>query len=115
MVDALEVGLAILEEKQNESSLWIAATDTIAVGLLKAAHAKKIAIPNELSITGFGGYDISDFVYPALSTVHFHYIEAGEKSFEDLYQLIQGNAIPRKTTIPFDIYHRDSVSYRGSN
>ncbi|MGX7243877.1 LacI family DNA-binding transcriptional regulator [Enterococcus quebecensis] len=108
MVDAIDIGMSQLES--NHDSLWIAATDNIAVGLLKAAHTMKVAVPEQLSLAGFGGYDISDYVYPSLSTVHFRYVEAGEQSFHYLDQLIKGEDIPKKTVIDFDIYHRESVA-----
>lgn len=109
MIDSLEKGMALLPTTQ--STLWIAATDNIAVGLLKAAHILGVSVPDQLSLTGFGGYDVSDYVYPSLSTVHFRYFDAGEQAMNFLDQLIQGKEIPTKTIMGYDIYHRDSVAY----
>lgn len=109
MIDSLEKGMELLPKTQ--STLWIAATDNIAVGLLKAAHILDVNVPSQLSLTGFGGYDVSDYVFPSLSTVHFRYFDAGEQAMMYLNQMIQGEEVPLKTIMGYDIYHRDSVNY----
>ncbi len=50
-------------------SLVVCANDAVAVGVLRAARAAGLRVPDELSVIGFDDVPWSDFVDPALTTV----------------------------------------------
>lgn len=105
---AIKVGLDILNE--TDSSIVIAASDTMAIGAMKAAYMKGISVPEGLSVAGFGGYDMGQYVHPALSTVQYQYEQAGKTSMETLHRLLQGEECPFIQYIETTVELRDSVS-----
>lgn len=105
--DNYQLGLELLPQKK--ASLLICATDSMAMGLIKAAHQLDIAIGSELSIAGFGGYSFGEYLYPPLTTVDYHHQVVGEKAAVLMDELLQGNAIPQRTIIDTTTIIRESV------
>ncbi|AZV40925.1 LacI family DNA-binding transcriptional regulator [Peribacillus asahii] len=93
-------------------SALICATDEIAIGAVKAAYTKGMHVPANLSVTGFGGYEITAMMHPALTTVQFYFIEAGKKAADHIVQLVNGQDIPMLTYSNFEIIARESVDKR---
>ncbi|MFJ8248264.1 LacI family DNA-binding transcriptional regulator [Peribacillus asahii] len=93
-------------------SALICATDEIAIGVVKAAYTKGMHVPANLSVTGFGGYEITAMMHPALTTVQFYFIEAGKKAADHIVQLVNGQDIPMLTYSNFEIIARESVDKR---
>ena len=57
-------------------------SDFFAMRVCEILTAKKIRIPEDIAVLGFGGYPGSNFCTPALSTVDFQYNAIGEKAAE---------------------------------
>lgn len=90
-------------------SIIVAATDNIALGVFKAALSRQIAIPSTLSVTGFGDYDITEIIHPALTTVKFHYKEAGQLAATNLIRMIQGQTVQKTSVSECELVVRESV------
>lgn len=73
---------------QSKYSLILCATDNIALGAYKAICEAQIAIPAQISLTGFGGYDFCDMLYPAMTTIALPFYEAGQISAFKLKHLL---------------------------
>lgn len=105
--DTYRLGLELM--KKEAKALYIAATDNMALGLIKAAHEMALPVGETVSITGFGGYGFGEYLLPSLTTVDFHYKEVGEVAADRLYQKIQGQEIPKETMIETSVLFRDSA------
>lgn len=101
----------VLFDKFSPSAV-VCATDNIAIGAVKAAYQKKLRVPEDVSITGFGGYEVTAMMHPSLTTVHIHFIEAGRTAANHIVQLVNGKSIPQLTYSKFEIILRDSVDIR---
>ena len=89
---ALEVGRAMFAEWSDASPTAIYATsDTIAIGLMKAAFEAEIDIPGRLSIVGFDDIDFADFTIPPLTTISQDGAEMGRIAAGVLLEMIEGN------------------------
>src|SRR5690625_110571 len=69
-------------------SIIVCATDNIAIGVLKAAHQKGVRVPEDLSITGFGGYEVTEIIHPTMTTVKFFYKDAGRDAAQGMIKLL---------------------------
>ncbi|MGM7724030.1 LacI family DNA-binding transcriptional regulator [Metabacillus sp. Hm71] len=92
-----------------QPSIFVCATDNIALGVLKAAQMEGLHIPEDLSITGFGGYEITEIIHPGITTAKFYYQEAGVLAAKKLIKLVNGDEIEKVTVSNFDIILRNSV------
>ncbi|MDE1549194.1 LacI family DNA-binding transcriptional regulator [Jeotgalibaca caeni] len=95
--------------KHSSSTLYIATTDNMAMGLYRAAHDHKLTIGKDISIAGFGGYSFSEFLTPPLTTIDFHHELVGETAALNLMELIDGKEIDRETIINVSYLERESV------
>jgi LacI family sucrose operon transcriptional repressor len=107
ITDALNQVPSIIEE--FNPSVLVCATDNLAIGALKAAYLKGLKVPADLSITGFGGYEVTEMLNPGLTTAKFFYKEAGEIAAQNIVRLVNGEEIPKLTISKYKIIERESV------
>lgn len=90
-------------------SAIICATDNIALACFKEINERGIKIPDDVSLIGFGGYEISDLVTPSLTSIRFENEEAGCLAGRTIIDLIQGEEVPAKQHIPYVLIEGKSV------
>ncbi|TXC89302.1 LacI family transcriptional regulator [Metabacillus litoralis] len=97
---------------QHAPTIIVCATDNIALGILKAAQIRGLSIPTDLSITGFGGYEVTEIIHPSITTVKFFYKDAGELAAEKMIRLINGETVEKLTVSHVEMIERESVDNR---
>lgn len=107
---ALETACRIMDEYRP--SIFVCATDNIALGVLKAAYMKGLHVPTDLSITGFGGYEVTEIIHPSLTTAKFYYKEAGQLAAQSMMKLVNGESIGKIVVSQYKIIERESVDKR---
>ncbi|WP_291258787.1 LacI family DNA-binding transcriptional regulator [Fusobacterium sp.] len=95
--------------KNNTPDCIISATDNMAFGAIKAIQKNKFKIPEDISVSGFGGYRISDMITPRLTTIKFNNERAGILAGESIIKLINGEDIPKIQKIDFEFLDRESI------
>lgn len=93
----------------NKATYIAAATDHIALGISSAAHDLNLSIPDDFSLSGFGGYSESDYAYPRITTVDYPFYELGRKSFELIEQLIQGHPVDSVNLMDNQLHIKNST------
>lgn len=87
---AYTVARKLLTENPSIDGIF-AGNDLMAVGALKAAEHLSISVPNELSIIGFDGIEMSEVTSPSLTTMEQPIYEIGKKTAELLISKIKGS------------------------
>ena len=87
-----------------------ALSDIIAYGVLEAAHASGMRVPNDLSVVGFDDLETSALMRPALTTVHQSIVEKGRRAADMLVQMIQGKSHYEHVTLPVELIIRESTA-----
>lgn len=64
----VEAARALLAERPRPTAI-AASNDDMAAGVLSVAHAAGIAVPGDLSVTGFDDTEVARMVWPQLTTV----------------------------------------------
>lgn len=98
-----------LTEKLKKPAALICATDRIAQGAYKVLYEKEIAIPDEVSVVGFGDYETGELMRPPLTTVKFDWRNWGESSAETMLQMIQQKPVSVIQVNPYEFIERKSV------
>ncbi len=78
----------ILNKNLNIDSV-VCATDSIAIGAMKAIRDAGYSIPEDISVCGFGGNKIGAMVTPPLTTVKLYYKQAGLEAANLLLDMIE--------------------------
>ncbi|MFC7441199.1 LacI family DNA-binding transcriptional regulator [Laceyella putida] len=107
MEEAMEETKRIMDEYRP--TVIVCATDNIAFGAMKAILREGLSIPADVSVTGFGGYDISGVVHPSLTTVRFEYKEVGKKAAASVIRMMNEEEIPLLQVSPFQLIEGESV------
>ncbi|MGM0903836.1 MAG: LacI family DNA-binding transcriptional regulator [Bacillota bacterium] len=102
--------IKIIEE--SKPSIFVCATDNIALGVLKASYSEGLAIPKDLAITGFGGYEVTEIIHPSLTTAKFFYKEAGQTAARHIVDLVNERPVEKLTISKYEIIERESVDTR---
>lgn len=88
----------------------ICGNDVLAVGVLAECHAIGLAVPQEVSVTGFDDLEIAAVVTPALTTVHFPTIELGTYAAQHLLARLAGRPFEMRTELPVELVVRGSTA-----
>ena len=91
------------------AQVYFCASDSIALGALRAIHEKGLHIPDDIGIIGFNDSPMSQYTFPPLSTMHVNTEFMGEQALFSLLELIDGRKIPVRKTIPCHIVERQSL------
>jgi len=85
--------------------------DEMAVGAMKAAIDAGFNVPLDISIMGFDGNELGDYLTPALTTVRRPIVEISRKGAERLIDIIDNNSSEaEKIYISTELVIRDSVA-----
>ena len=94
----------------------ICATDTLAVGAMKALQERGFIIPEQVSVGGIGGGLAGTIISPALTTVQLFHRESGERAAQLLLSMIDYNRghpgermPPTHTMLGYKLLERKSV------
>lgn len=89
----------------------IALTDVIGVGALHAAWKAGLALPRDLSVTGFDDVALASYTLPELTTVAQPVVEMGEQAVQRLLERIRNPAVEaRRTVLPTSLVVRSSTA-----
>lgn len=100
---------AINQLGNNLPRSFFIASDTMAIGALKALHEKEISVPDRVEIIGFGNLDVGNYITPALSTVKIATRQIGQLGVILLKNIMNGNiTIPTKMVTQNRLVVRDS-------
>lgn len=110
ITDAMDAAAAIIRD--YKPSVIACATDNIALGAMKAIFASGLKVPDDISVTGFGGYQVSEVIHPGLTTIQFHYQDAGAIAAANMAKLVNGQEIPKLLVSGYQFIERESVDKR---
>ena len=97
------------EIRRLRPTVVVGATDNISLGVLRYFHERGIRVPKEISVVGFGGYDVGAVVYPSLTTVAFDYELMGMKAAQYMLDMLKDEASETNMDMPLFFVERESV------
>ena len=74
--------------------------DMIAIGVLMACRERGIAVPGQLSVMGFDGIELAQYVTPALTTIHQPKLRLGQAAMEMLIDVLAGRTVENSIISP---------------
>jgi DNA-binding LacI/PurR family transcriptional regulator len=107
--DGAEATRQLLARDDRPTAI-VYANDPMAVAGLGAAQRAGLRVPHDLSITGFDGFDIAEYVYPALSTVLTDAVSWGMVAARVLLRLISGESTEDTDLPPARFVVRESTA-----
>jgi DNA-binding LacI/PurR family transcriptional regulator len=84
--------------------------DLTALGATRAARRRGLCLPADLSLVGFDDLHISQYFYPALTTIRQPMRKMGRMAMETLLDLISGRRGEQNLKVPGELVVRDSTA-----
>lgn len=98
----------LLERGRKFTALFTVA-DVIAIGAIRALRDSGLQVPEDVSVMGFDGLPLGDYLVPQLSTVNQSAQLLVQRSTDILLDCIERGGEARHETVPYTICQRESV------
>ena len=102
-----------LLENCPETTAVFAMSDTVALGAMRGIHEMGYKVPEDISIIGYDGIEITQYMSTRIATVAQDIHKIADQSVEDLLMRIH---YPRKAVheiVPFSVIDKESVQFAG--
>ena len=111
---SFELGIAVgqqLAQSNPRPTAIFALTDVTAVGVMHGLARQDVRIPDQVSVLGYDGIQLSAYVMPTLSTVAQPIVDMGRTAVQILLQHIQNPELPPdKAVLPTQLIVRESTA-----
>ncbi|MCK6262489.1 transcriptional regulator EbgR [Vibrio sp. ZSDE26] len=100
----------MLAKPDYPKALFIA-SDSIAIGVLRAVHEHGLSIPKDISLISVNDIPTAKFTFPSLSTVRIHSEMMGIQGVNLLVERVRdGRALPLQVYVPSKLKLRDTTN-----
>ena len=99
---------SLLENGERPTAI-VCVNDIMAVGALRELRERGLRVPQDVSVTGFDNVKLSEFCYPALTTVHIPRERIGKLACESLLAKSGGNTSDHEMVIDPEFVLREST------
>jgi len=90
-----------------------AAADVMAIGAIRALRDNGLRVPEDVSVMGFDGLPLGNYLVPQLSTVSQAVEVMARRSVEILLECVEKGSEPKHETAPFVVHERESTRIIG--
>lgn len=99
-----------IESSTEMPTAFLIASDSMAIGALRALHEAGIKVPKQVAIIGFNDIPTSKYTVPPLASVRVHKEFMGETAVDLLLERIQKKrTIAKKVIVPTELILRESA------
>ncbi|WP_046175556.1 LacI family DNA-binding transcriptional regulator [Domibacillus indicus] len=99
-----------IEQRGTElPEAFFSASDTLAIGALRALNEAGIAVPGRVSLISVNDISVSKYVYPPLTTMKIHTEFMGETAAGLLAEQLKEDRIPKKVVLPSELIVRGTT------
>lgn len=104
------IGAKQIIEEGFDSGVIFCTSDTLAQGVLAEIQSRRISIPDNIGVIGFGDQVFAAHTYPSLTTVRIDRERIGQEAADALLARIQDRPVKNRIIdIGFSIIERDST------
>lgn len=108
IVSATQAALSLLDRPDRPQAVF-AFNDTLAAGVMKAAHRLGLHIPEDIAVVGYDDSTACTLLDPELTSVHVDCRQMGELCMDRMTALLDGETdVPRLTVVPVSLQIRNS-------
>lgn len=98
----------LLQKAPNLTAVF-AMSDVTALGAIRALRDERLRVPEDVSVVGFDGIEMGQYMVPKLTTIQQPGLRIAERSVEILLQCIETNQTAVREQIPFTLVVGEST------
>lgn len=103
------MGISELLRGGREFTAVFAMSDLMAIGAFRALKDRGLEVPRDVSVIGFDGLPVGEYLVPRLSTVNQPTALMAQRGLQLLLDAIENGAPARHETVPFTLLYREST------
>lgn len=88
---------------------FLCMSDMLAIGAMQAVRQRGGRVPQDYSIVGYDGLEITEYTDPPMTTVDQNIFQKGYEAAHILHRRIRGEKVPRRVVLPHTLAIRGSV------
>ncbi|GIP59672.1 LacI family DNA-binding transcriptional regulator [Paenibacillus sp. FSL W8-0186] len=108
MENGYEVTKELLQSGEEFTAIY-AVSDSLAIGACKAIFEAGLSVPEDYSVVGFDGLDISFYYNPSITTIKQPTEEIAQETIKILFDLIDKKITHAHKTFPGELVIRNST------
>ena len=93
-----------LLDKMPDVSAVFAISDVMALGAIRAIRDRGLRVPEDISVVGFDGIELGQYMVPRLTTIKQPNAEMAKRCVELLLHCISSKTAARYERIPFEFW-----------
>ena len=97
------------EHSPDSATAFLCMSDMLAIGTMQALRHLGRRVPQDYSIVGYDGLELTEYTDPPLTTVDQNIFEKGYKAAQVLHSRIRGERVPNRVVLPHTLAIRGSV------
>ena len=98
-----------LMQKMPDITAVFAMSDLMAIGAIRAIKDSGKIVPDDISVVGFDGLELAEYLYPKLTTIRQNRERIAQRSVEILLDCIDNGSKAVHETVPFSIIVGEST------
>jgi LacI family transcriptional regulator len=98
----------LMRRRRNYSAIFTM-SDQMAIGAFRALKDYKLDIPGDVSVIGFDGLPVDEYLVPRLSTVNQPTVAMATRGLEFLLDAIENGTKAKHEAVPFTLLYREST------
>ncbi|ATH94980.1 transcriptional regulator [Bacillus glycinifermentans] len=110
MQEGYELMKQAIAKKRVPDAFFIA-SDSMAIGALRALRESGFKVPDDVAIVSFNGIEAAKYANPALTTVKVPTEEMGRTGVKLLLDRMRGRNLPLQVTVPSELIIRESCGF----
>ncbi len=110
IIDGYHITKDILNSNKKITAIFCS-NDNIAIGVVNYLYDNNVAVPEEISVAGFGDINMASFLRPKLTTISEPFYDIGAVAIRKIIKVLKGENVEDSTIIlPFRIQKRNSCA-----
>ena len=103
------LGTTQLLSRSRDYTAIFTMSDLMAIGAFRALKDHGLEVPGDVSVIGFDGLPVDEYLIPRLSTVDQPTEAMARQAVELLLDIVENDAPARHVAVPFAVLHRESL------
>ena len=103
------LGTTELLRRGREFTAIFAMSDLMSIGAFRALKDQGLDVPGDVSVIGFDGLPVGEYLVPRLSTVDQPTVAMARRALELLLDTIENGAEAKHEAVPFTLLYREST------
>lgn len=105
--------IGLLLDRAPDIEAVFAVSDLSAVGVVMECQRRGVAVPDALSVMGFGDFEIGREINPPLTTIHVDFRALGQRAGETIRTLLSGDGATAPTIVDVGLTLVERASVKG--